>query len=447
MRYITQKDFLSIAIPLTISTVTQPLLGAVDTAVVGRLESPAYIGGVAVGTVIFNTLYWLFGFLRIATTGFAAQSLGANRPAEQAHALLRPLAVAAGMGLIFLSCQSLIIKGALAVYGAEPDVAGHATTYFNVLIWGAPLVLSGYVNLGWLMGRGHVREVLVLQIGTNSLNIILDFIFVLVFHLGVAGVATATLISQGMGFVLGVCLIFRRIPPSQLKSYFAGVFEIRAMKQHAMVNIDLLIRTACLLTMTNIFMAKGSGMGADFLAANAILFQIQYLLAYLFDGLANAVSVFAGKFAGAGNIAGFKQTRFVAHLNLTVLGLLLLAGLLFFGTPLLRLFTDIEPVLDICRTYMVYLLLFIPAMGPGLVYAGFYTGAIYTSPTRNALVLALVTFLPLEMVLIPIFHNHGLWVAFICFCTARSAVLLFSWRKLLAFISRDHSFSTGTEPS
>jgi MATE family multidrug resistance protein len=431
MRHITQKEYIAIAIPFTVSMVTQPLLGAVDTAVVGRLPSPAFIGGVAIGTVIFNTLYWLFGFLRMATTGFAAQSLGENSPADLAHIFLRPLTVAVGVGLIFLLCQSIIIKGAMAIYQAEPDVAAHATTYFSILIWGAPLVLIGYVNLGWLMGRGHVREVLILQIGANGLNIILDFIFVLIFHLGVIEIAVATLISQGLGFLLGLYLILGRMPVTLLKAHFAGVFDARAMKKLALVNGDLLIRIACLLTMTNIFVAKGSSMGADFLAANAILFQIQYLMAFLFGGLANATSVFSGKFAGSGNLEGFKNTNAISILNLTGLGLLLAAGLLLFETPLLRLFTDIEPVLEICRTYQVYLLLYILAMGPGLVYGGFYTGATYTGPIRNSTVFALIVFLPLEVVLIPRFHNHGLWTAFILFCAVRSAVLLISWRKMI----------------
>ncbi len=436
MKHITQKEYIAIAIPFTVSVATQPLLGAVDTAVVGRLGSPAFIGGVAIGAVIFNTLYWLFVFLRMATTGFAAQSLGKNRPVDQVHIFLRPLAVAAGAGLIFLLCQSMIIKGAMAIYQAEPDVAAHATTYFNILIWGAPLVLIGYVNLGWLMGRGHVREVLILEIGTNSLNIILDFIFVLIFHSGVAGVAVATLISQGLGFLLGLYLIHGRMPLTLLKANFAGAFEVRAMKKLALVNVDLLIRTACLLTMTNIFVAKSSSMGTDFLAANAILFQIQYLMAFHFGGLASATSVFAGKFAGSGNLEGFKNTLAIAFLNLTGLGLLMAAGLLLLGTPLLRLFTDIEPVLEICSTYKVYLLLYILAMGPGFVYDGFYNGATYSGPIRNSLVFALMVFLPMVVVLIPRFHNHGLWSSFILFCAVRSAVEFFSWRKLLDSINR-----------
>lgn len=439
MRSITQKQYLKLAIPFTLSTVTQPLLGAVDTAVVGRLDSPAFIGGVAVGTVIFNTLYWLFGFLRIATSGFAAQSLGENRSADLALSWLRPLAMAAGVSLVFLLGQGLILRGAMAIYNTGPDVAAHAAAYFNILIWGAPLVLIGYVNLGWLMGRSRVREVLMLQVGTNSLNILLDVVFVMGFHWGVAGVAAATLISQAAGFVLGLYLVLKQMPIHVLAAHFERVFEPGPMKKLAAVNRDLFIRTACLLTMTNIFVARGSSMGTEVLAANAILFQVQYMMAYLFDGLANAASVFSGRFAGAGDVGGFRQTRSVAHVSLAGLGLLLGAGLVFLGYPLVRLFTDIQPVLALCDQYLFYLLLFIPAMTPGLVYAGFYIGATWSPPIRNSLALALAVFLVADALLVPRFGNHGLWIAFILFCAVRSAVLALSWKRLVteAFSSRE----------
>jgi MATE family multidrug resistance protein len=234
------------------------------------------------------------------------------------------------------------------------------------------------------------------------------------------------------------------MPMTLLKSHFFDAFEVQAMKKLALVNSDLVIRTACLLTMTNIFMAKGSSMGSDFLAANAILFQIQYLLAYLFSGLSNAAAIFAGKFAGAGNLEGFKQVRDIANLNLALLGALVAAGLLLLGTPLLRLFSNIEPVLDIGRGYMIYLLLYLFATPPGLIYTGFYIGATRTAPIRNSMVLALMVFLPLEVALIPRYHNHGLWIAFIAFCAVRSVVLIFSWPKLLTSIFQDIGSRTET---
>lgn len=154
------KEYLALAIPFVISTVTQPLLGAVDTAVVGRLGNASYIGGVAIGAVIFNTLYWLFGFLRVSTSGFSAQSLGSGHEQDRYYAFVRPFVTALIMSLIFIACQTLIQNIALSIYRPEPEVTEHAVTYFKILIWGAPFVLLGYVNLGWLMGRKHVKETL-----------------------------------------------------------------------------------------------------------------------------------------------------------------------------------------------------------------------------------------------------------------------------------------------
>lgn len=432
METITHKRFLHLAIPFALSTVTQPLLGAVDTAVVGRLDSPAFIGGVAIGTVIFNTMYWLFGFLRVATSGFAAQSLGINGERDTVCSWMRPLIIATIIGLLFVVLQQAIFGGAAQLYSkAEPAVLLYAGAYFHILIWGAPFVLISYVNLGWLMGRGHVKEVVILQVGTNIANILLDIFFVLILHLDVKGVATATLISQAASLFLGLYLISRKLPLSIIKTHLSAVFETKAMKKLFAVNNDFFIRTVCLLTMTNIFVARGSSMGAEILAANAILFQVQYLIAYLFDGLANAVSVFAGKFVGCGDKSQFMRTRSIAHTHLIILSLLLIGMLCLLHKPLFLLFTDIKPVLLLCYSHMFYLILFIFSMALGLVYAGFYIGATCSAPIRNSLLLALAFFIPLELLLIPRFHNNGLWIAFIVFCLARSLVLVLSWNKLI----------------
>jgi len=429
--YCSNREYLKLAVPFTLSTVTQPLLGAVDTAVVGRLDNPTFIGGVAIGTVFFNTLYWLLGFLRVATSGFTAQTLANNRQDEVILSWLRPGVVAVIVGLFFVSIQCLVINAALAVYQVEADIAVHVRSYFNILIWGAPFVLLGYVNLGWLMGRGQIRAVLLLQIGTNILNILLDVIFVHSFQLGVEGVAYATLISQVAGLILGIFLVLRRIPITQLVKHLSGVFESKAIARMATMNRDLLIRTTCLLAMTNLFVATGSRMGADILAANAILFQIQYLIAYLFDGHANAVSVISGRSVGEQDIASLNRLRRIAHLHMCLTGLTALLCLLGFQDELLNLFTDIGNVLAVCDEYFFYLPAFILAMAPGLVYSGFFIGATCSVPIRNAMLYALIVFLALKFTLVPYYGNHGLWLSFIAFCIIRSLTLFFSWRHIL----------------
>jgi MATE family multidrug resistance protein len=434
MSSITYKNYLGLAIPFTISTVTTPLLGAVDTAVVGRLDSPTFIGGVAIGTVIFNTLYWLFGFLRVSTSGFSSQSLGSDKESDMYFAYLRPVTIATFIGLVFVLIQWPIITGAMHLYNPDPEVAQHARTYFSILIWGAPLVLVSYVNLGWLMGRKLVRQSLFLQVSTNVLNIVLDILFVMVFKLDVAGVAWATLIAQTYGLALGCVLISRNIELGTVKKHLHGIFETEAMKKMIGVNSDLLIRTACLLTMTNMFVAKGSSLGASFLAANAVLFQLQYIIAYFFDGLANAGSVFVGKAVGEKNVGAFHRTVTISNVHIALLSVLIALLLLTFQRPILGCFTDIEAVITLCKEYMIWLVVFPFVMGAGLVYYGFFTGATYTKPVRNSLLLALPVFVITYYLAIPVWHNHGLWLAFTLFSLCRSGVLLTTKNKLVADI-------------
>lgn len=442
MESISLRRYLRLAIPFMLATMTQPLLGAVDTAVVGRLDSPVFIGGVAVGTVIFNTIYWLFGFLRVATSGFSAQSLGQNRPEDMVCSWLRPLCIATLIGLTLTICQLPLHRGAMAIYHAEPDVARCASQYFHILIWGAPLVLIHYVNLGWLMGRGLVRHVLVLQIGANILNILLDLLFVLGLHLAVPGVAAATLIAQIFSFLLGCHFVLRQIPRSLIAQHAHKIGDPAGLKKILAVNGDFFIRTLCLMTMTNIFVARGAGMGSDVLAANAILFQLQYLMASLFDGLANAASVFAGRSVGSRNRAAFFESRNVAARSMCWLGAALALLLLLGPNLILRCFTDLEQVLGLCRQYMFYLILYVPAMAPGLVWYGLFSGATCTAPIRNSTIAALLIFLVLVFTLIPLLHNHGLWIAFIAFCIARSVILIAYWNRMVA-----QSFPQNLQPA
>jgi multidrug resistance protein, MATE family len=192
----SHKEYLHLAIPLVISGISTPLLGAVDTAVVGRLPDPASIGGVAIGAVIFNTMYWLLGFLRVSTSGFTSQTEGLKDQKEVLLSFFRPMMMAALFGVLFLLFQVPILQISLNILGGNEEVSDIAASYFSIRIWGAPFVLLSYVMIGWLIGMGKVRLALATQILMNGLNILLDFIFVLGFGMGVVGVAFATLISE-----------------------------------------------------------------------------------------------------------------------------------------------------------------------------------------------------------------------------------------------------------
>ncbi|GAE24664.1 multidrug extrusion protein [Halalkalibacter wakoensis JCM 9140] len=284
----THREYLTLAIPLIISGISTPILGAVDTAVIGQIPDAAALGGVAIGAVIFNTMYWLLGFLRVSTSGFTAQAEGANNQMEMLLSFLRPMMIAVLFGLLFIILQKPIIHVALQVFGGSEAVSSFAADYFSIRIWGAPFILLSYVMIGWLIGMGKVRLALATQITMNLLNIILDIVFVLGLGMGVTGVAYATVISEISAVLFGAWVIFQanRDKISQVNQQM--LLESKPLLKMLRVNRDFFLRTVCLLVMTGVFTAKGASMGEVTLAANAILLQIHYIMAYLFGGFANA---------------------------------------------------------------------------------------------------------------------------------------------------------------
>ncbi|AOT69542.1 MATE family efflux transporter [Geosporobacter ferrireducens] len=419
------KEYLKLAIPFTISTITQPLLGAVDTAVIGRLEDPAYIGGVAVGTVIFSTLYWLFGFLRVSTSGYSAQALGTKDEKDSLFALFRPGIIALIVSAIFLMLQVTIISTAMKLIHPDAAVARQASTYFYILIWGAPFVLLNYVNLGWLMGRKKVKASMFLQIFTNILNIVLDILFVIYFKMGVAGVAYATLIAQATAFAIGFYLVSMNLNLLSVKNYLTQLFDKTAFKKIMGVNTDLMIRTVCLLVVTNMFVAKGAALGTEMLAANAVLFQIHYMIAYFFDGFANASSVFVGTAVGEKNVKLYSEVLKISTKMTFILAVVMSLGIFFFREGIIHIFTVIESVIDLSLAYSLWLVIYPFAVGIGLVYYGLFTGATYTAPVRDSMLLSLAAFLMAYFGIVPLWGNHGLWFSYILFSLGRSIFLAF----------------------
>lgn len=419
------KEYLKLAIPFTISTITQPLLGAVDTAVIGRLEDPAYIGGVAVGTVIFSTLYWLFGFLRVSTSGYSAQALGTKAEKNSLFALFRPSVIAIIVSLFFVILQGPIINIAMKLINPDVEVQHQAFTYFHILIWGAPFVLLNYVNLGWLMGRKLVKASMFLQIFTNILNIVLDIVFVMYFKMGVAGVAYATLIAQIIAFIIGFYLISVNLNLFAIKSYLSELFDKAAFKKIMGVNTDLMIRTVCLLIVTNMFVAKGASLGTEMLAANAVLFQIQYIIAYFFDGFANASSVFVGTAVGEKNTKLYHEVLTISTKTTFILASVMALLIYFLRGGIISIFTSIENIIYLSSIYSMWLVVYPFVVGIGLVYYGIFTGATYTAPVRNSMLLSLGVFLIAYFLIIPLWGNHGLWLSYILFSLGRSVFLVF----------------------
>lgn len=428
------RTYLSLAFPLTISAISTPLLGAVDTAVIGQLPDPSYIGGVAVGTIIFNTMYWLFGFLKVSTSGFAAQSLGSDSHFESMMAIVRPFFIALLVGVLFILFQRPILHYSLLFIGADAAVSQIAAEYFYVRIWGAPFTLMNYAILGWLIGMSYIKDTLVLQISMNLLNVALALLSVNVFHLGILGVSSSTLIAEIFAFIVGIWMINKRrndssvhIPFKQVKEELLDPLPFKKMM---IVNRDLFIRTICLLVVYNTFTSKGASFGKEVLAANTILFQIHYMMAYFFDGFANASSILVGKAVGKKNEDSYLLTLKVS-LQWSMISSFALAGCFFLTKDyVFAIFTPLEPILNLTNDYSIWLILFPICACIGLVFYGVFIGATEAGSIRNSMVYSCILYLLALFSLPPIFGNHGLWFAFILFSLGRSLFLLWDIPRL-----------------
>ncbi|SMP76765.1 multidrug resistance protein, MATE family [Desulfonatronum zhilinae] len=421
---LSHRDYLMIALPFIAATVTQPLLGAVDTAVVGHLDSPIYIGGVAIGTVILNTLYWLFGFFRVSTTSQSAIALGTGRGEDLAASLARPFCIAAGVGLAFILLQAPIWHTARVVMAPEPEVAEQARIYFTILIWGAPLVLLNYTVIGWLMGQARTRATLATQVTGNVVNIILDIALVTFWGFGVAGVAAASLAAQALMLALGLYFVSKTadLPVAR----FVAAVRMRGEDVRTIIsaNTDLLLRTVCLLTMFFLMTKVAASMGTNVLASNAVLLQVTFIVSYIFDGIANASSVFSGKSVGRRDEHLLRATmrRTTQWTGVVIVFLTLVLWL--WGEGIGALFTDIPEVLVGYMTIQLWAVAFPLVAGFGLTFYGVFTGSGVTRPVRNSTFFALIVFLTGLAIFVSPWGNHGLWLSFLFFYVGRGAFLI-----------------------
>ena len=419
-------DYLKLVIPFVLSTITTPLLGVVDTALVGHLPNPAFIAGIAIGTVIFNTIYWLFGFLRVSTTGFAAQAL--DNALLLKSSLIRPLFIAIFLGLVFIIFQKFIFSASMQIINPNQEVQHYADSYFSVLIWGAPFVLINYVLVGWLMGISKVKAVLFLQVFINVLNIIMAMLFVWWFRWDIKGVAFATLIAQISCSLIGIWFIYRYLPKTHQKTDLKAILSWQSLKGVILVNTNLMIRTICLLTVTNHFISIGSTFNTEILAANAVLFQIHYMMAYLFDGFANASSVFSGRAKGTKNIQLYNQTLRWSLQACIICPIILIAIWLAFDTAIIKLLTNQTEIITLSLQYQSWLMVFPIVAAGGLIYYGVFSGISYTTSIRDSMLLALLVWFIAQYFTVPVFGNNGLWFSYILFSLGRTLFLVI-WIK------------------
>jgi multidrug resistance protein, MATE family len=408
---------------MIISNLTVPLLGAVDTAVIGHMDQPYYLGAVAVGALVFNYLFWSFGFLRMGTTGLTAQAVGAGNGDEVRAVFGRAALLGLGLGGAAILLQVPIIEGALAMFNASVEVERYARVYFDIRIWSAPAVLVQYAILGWFVGVQNTRAVLILQVFTNGLNVVLDLWFVLGLGWGVAGVAVATVIAEISGVVLGVIIMLNVLPGTGGRWRPKLLWDTGRFRRLIAVNRDIFIRTLCLLSAFAWFTAKGAEMGDVVLAANAVLLMLQSFMAYGLDGFAHAAEALIGSAVGSRDRSTFRKAVRATTLWAVIVALGFTAFYLVFGTSLIALMTDIDAVRLAAEAFLPWMILSPLISVWGFQFDGIFIGATDTAPLRNSMVVALVIFILAVWLLVPVFGNHGLWLAFIAFMGLRGVFL------------------------
>lgn len=426
--------------PIMLSNISVPMLGIVDTAVVGQLPGVYYIGAVAVGAQIFSIVYWGFGFLRMGTTGFTAQSLGAGDLDQVRAYLLRAFIIAGIAGLALIALQRPIMWGTLAVIAPSDQVAELADTYFSIRIWGAPAVLTGYALLGWFVGIQRTGAVLMLQLGMNVLNIVLDLLFVLGFGWGVAGVALATVISEVIAAIFGVWLAFTTA--RTLGGVWRGdlVRQWSRLKRMMVLNRDILFRTLCLEAAFVIFMAIGARMGDAVLAANAVLFLFQGFMAYGLDGFAHAVETLSGHAYGARNAKQFQGAIRATTVWSIGFSVPVALAFWFFGDIGIDIISKTQEVRDVAYVYLPWIAV-LPVLSVwSFQLDGIFFGVTRASDMRNAMIVSLIIFGIAVAILVDPMGNHGLWLAFSIFMVARAVTLGALFPRLSALIERgpDH---------
>ncbi|WP_233802471.1 MATE family efflux transporter [Paraburkholderia sp. HP33-1] len=417
------RRVLALAFPIVLANLTQPILGAVDTAVAGHLDSASYLGGVALGGLFFNFVFWGFGFLRMGTTGLVAQAHGASQSDELRNTVVRALLMAAAIGTLVLLVQQPLINYALRLIGGSDAVQQHAQVYCHARIWAAPLALGNYVVLGWLLGTQRVRLALLSQVFINSVNIVAVLLYVYAFHWGVAGIGAATATADALGFVLGLALLWHGRPRGLPALNRAALFDAAALKRLVVLNRDIFVRTLCLLSSFGWFAHLGARQGDATLAANALLLNFQTFMAYGLDGFAHAAEALVGAAIGARDRHAFAQAVKVTALwsALGAIGFACVYG--GAGAWIIEQLTDQAAVRAAAETYLPWAALSPVISVWGFLLDGVFIGATRTRELMLAMVASLAVFVVASSALLASYGNHGLWVALLIFMATRGVTL------------------------
>jgi multidrug resistance protein, MATE family len=427
---IGHRAVLAIAAPIMLSNLSTPLLGVVDTAVIGRVPDAALIGAVALGALVFTFIFWAFGFLRMGTTGLTAQALGAADADEVRACLGRALLIAVAVGSALMFLQWPIAEAAFRLLEGGERVEALARVYFDIRVWAAPATLVNYALLGWFVGLGRARMALALQLVLNLANMALDAWFVLGFGWGVAGVALGTLLAEYLAAAVGLVIAWRHLRRVGGRWEFARIVAAQRIARTLAVNRDIMIRSLALIFVFVWFTAQGARSGDGVLAANAVLMQFVTVAAYFLDGLAFAAEALVGRAIGAAQRAGLVAAARMTTIWAAAVALATSLLLALFGAAIIDLLTVDPGVRALARLYLPWAAL-APLAGVWCFQLdGIFIGATRTVQMRNAMLVSTAIFLAAWWLLTP-FGNHGLWAALYVNYAARTATLLYCYPALV----------------
>ena len=423
-------QILKIALPAIVTNITVPLLGLVDTAIVGHMGSAAYIGAIAVGSMIFNLVYWLFGFLRMGTSGMTAQARGRRDMAEAAGILARSMKVAAIVAVLMLLLQWPLYRLMLWLIAPTDDVVPWVDVYFRIVVWGAPAMLSLYSLSGWYIGMQNTRIPMVVSILQNVVNIVASLLFVYGWGMQVEGVALGTVVAQYAGFLVALAFLWRyyrkvlagRIMGSVLMIQFSKKIVSRRTDPMIHVNRDIFLRTLCLVAVNLYFTSAGARQGATILAVNTLLMQLYLLFSYILDGFAYAGEALGGKYWGAKDWVAYKDVVRRLFGWGALMTALFTCMYIIGGMPFLRLLTDEPQVVEASQAYVWWAYL-IPVAGvAAFIWDGLFIG---TTQTRGMLIssaIAAILFFVTATITMNRMGNHGLWLSMILYLLTRGIV-------------------------
>ena len=409
----------SLAWPMILSNITVPLLGLVDTAVIGHLPDPRYLAAVAVGAMIFSILYWSFGFLRMGTTGLTAQALGAPDYNQSRLLLAQSLVLAGIIGLTLVVFQYPLIETALTLVGAESEVTTEARLYAEIRIFGAPAVLANYALLGWFLGNQNTRIPLLLLLVTNLLNMLLDLVAVYGLGMHAEGVALATVISEYASLLLGMTLMLRMLAKQPGNTPWPRLKSVSDYYHLINVNRYLFVRTLVLLLTLAFFTSQGAKQGASILSANAVLLNFFLIISNGLDGFAHAAEALSGKFYGARDRKGF-HSIVSACLSWSLISAVLFT--LFFwlcGELIIALLTNIPEVRDTATTYLPWII-GLPLIAVwSFMTDGIFVGTTQVKAMQNTMLMSVFGVFAPVWYLTQSLGNNGLWLAFLSLFVAR----------------------------